>query len=382
MKNIFSLFLLSVFSIFLFTACEEDDDLIFIAVPSEEGVAFINTFSSNYLLSQETEDNLAERFVWNQADFGAPTNVNYDLQASLSSSFDVFDLIGTTTETNFSISIGQLMDYAALLGLDDDPATTDVDGNPNNTGTIYFRLRAYAGAGTGNNTEMVSAIISLNVEVIEQVATGVCAGVFALGDALVDAQWEWSTAINIACELDVLTTKVNLTNGTFRFFTTEFDWASSLNYPYFIGEGYTIDANFEDAMDGDNNFRFIGTPGIYEIVIDRNARTITLEESGPLWILGDATPDGWNWGTATPATENTVDVWSATLAINNGTFRFFNIQDDWGSGLNYPYFIGEGYTIDENFEDAEDGDNNFRFIGTPGTYTITVNAIDKTITLN
>ena len=205
---------------------------------------------------------------------------------------------------------------------------------------------------------------------------------FALGDALVDAQWDWNTALNIFCEADIITTKVNLTNGTFRFFETEFDWGSGLNYPSFINEGFTIDANFEDAMDGDNNFRFIGSPGIYELVIDRNTKAITLEESGPLWLLGDATPDDWDWGTAISATETSVNIWSATLAFNTGIFRFFNVQDDWGSGLNYPYFIDEGYTIDANFEDAEDGDNNFRFIGTPDTYTITVNAIDKTIVLN
>lgn len=382
MKNIFSLITLSVFFIFLFSACEEDNDLVFTADPSEEGISFTNTLSANYLLSEDTEDNLAERFVWDMADFDAPTNVNYDLQASLSSSLDSFDLIGTTTESNLSITVSQLLDYAERLGLDNDPNTTDVAGNPNNTGIVHFRVRAYAGAGTGNNTEMLSDVISLNMVVIEQVATGVCDGVFALGDALVDAQWEWATALNISCEADVLTTKVNLTNGTFRFFEIEFDWASGLNYPYFINEGFTIDANFEDAMDGDNNFRFIGTPGIYELVIDRNAKTLTLEESAPFWLLGDATPDGWNWGTATMTVEASVDIWSATLEFNTGVFRFFSVQDDWGSGLNYPYFIDEGYTIDTNFEDAVDGDNNFSFIGTPGTYTITVNAIDKTIVLN
>ncbi|MFK7981937.1 MAG: SusF/SusE family outer membrane protein [Saprospiraceae bacterium] len=382
MKNIVSLISLFVFSVFLFTACEEDNNLMFVATSSEEGVNFTNTLAANYLLSNDTKDNLAERFVWNMVNFGAPTNVNYDLQASLSSTFDAFDLIGSTTETNLSITVGQLMDYATNLGLDDDPTTTNTDGSSNNTGTVYFRLRAYAGAGTGNNTEIISDVISLNIEIIEQVITGACDGVFALGDALVDAQWDWSTAINMACESDILTTKFNLTNGTFRFFEIEFDWASGLNYPYFIDEGYTIDTNFEDAEDADNNFRFIGTPGFHEMVIDRNTKTISLVESGPLWILGDATPDSWDWGAATVATENPANVWSTTLDFNAGTFRFFNVQDDWGSGLNYPHFINEGFTIDTNFEDAEDGDNNFRFIGTPGTYTIIINTIDKTIVLN
>ena len=36
-------------------------------------------------------------------------------------------------------------------------------------------------------------------------------------------------------------------------------------------------ANFEDAMDGDNNFRFIGTTGQYYTTIDTVNKTITLE---------------------------------------------------------------------------------------------------------
>lgn len=382
MKNILSITVLVLLGLFVLPSCEEDNELIFTAVPSEEGIVFSNDFAANYLLSPELEDNIAERFVWDEADFGAPTNVSYDLQASLSATLDSFDLVGTTTANQISVTIGRLLEYGEALGLDNDPNTTGPDGNPNNEGTVYFRVRAYAGSGTGNATEMQSDIVGLNIELVEQEPTGACDGMFALGDALVDAQWDWGTALSIPCEQDVLSAKINFTNGIFRFFTTQDDWASGLNYPYFVEEGYTIDANFEDAMDGDNNFMFIGTPGIYELIIDQNAKTITLEESGPLWLVGEATPGGWDWPGATAAFEEEVDVWTTTLELNNGTFRFFTAQDDWDSGLNYPYFAEEGYTIDDNFEDAMDGDNNFMFTGTPGTYTVTVDGKNKTITLN
>ena len=49
---------------------------------------------------------------------------------------------------------------------------------------------------------------------------------------------------------------------------------------------------------------------------------------------------------------------------------------------NYPFYEGEGYTIDANFENAADGDSNFSFIGTPGTYTLTIDTVNKTIALN
>jgi hypothetical protein len=46
------------------------------------------------------------------------------------------------------------------------------------------------------------------------------------------------------------------------------------------------------------------------------------------------------------------------------------------------YYEDEGFTIDSNFENDGSGDGNFNFIGTPGTYTMTINAVNKIIMLN
>ena len=66
-----------------------------------------------------------------------------------------------------------------------------------------------------------------------------------------------------------------------------------------------IDANFEDAMHGDNHFRFIGTPGEYGLPIDTVNKTITLGakisfcDYDQLWLVGAATPGGWDWAAPT-----------------------------------------------------------------------------------
>lgn len=375
--------LFSIGTLCSFESCEEPNVLEFVAVPDTNGVAFLNSFSDAYLLSQETADNIAERFVWDSADFDVPTNVTYELQGSIDPAFENFDLVGSTNATNLAITVDQFLDFALQLGLDDDPNTTDSLGNMNNTGIVYLRLRAYPGSGTGANTmEALSDIISINIEVIERMATGTgCDPIYVLGAAAVDAGWDWNTPIVFDCENNVYSAKIKLTNETFRFFTTEGDWDSGLNYPHFAAEGFTIDANFEDADDGDNNFQFIGTPGIYVLTVDDNAKTITLEESGSLYLVGAATPGGWDWGSPTEAVQIEVDIWQATLNFTNEAFRFFSVRDDWGSGQNFPFYVAAGYTIDGNFEDAQDGDNNFQFIGSPGSYTVTVNAKDLTITL-
>jgi len=380
MKKIFAL-VWAISALFIFTACEEENELTFVAT-SPDGVSFVNSFSTEYFLSEDTEDNIAERFVWEPADFGTPVNITYDLHASTTADFTEFDVVGSTNGTNLAVAVGTLIDYAEDLGLDDDPATTDDAGNPNNTGEIYFRLRAYAGSGTGNNTDVLSDPVTIPIVWIEQAPVGgACDPIYVVGAGAPDAGWNWGSPVEFTCESDVFTAKMRLANDAFRFFTSEGDWGSGLNYPYYEGEGYTIDPLLENAQDGDSNFQFIGEPGIYTVVIDDNNKTITLTPSSSLWLVGAATPGGWSWDAPTEAVEVSPNIWQATLEFNNEAFRFFTAEGDWGSGLNYPYYEDEGYDISPLFENAMDGDSNFQFVGTPGTYTMTVNAIDQTITM-
>ena len=119
---------------------------------------FTNSFASNYILTSQVSANLAERFVWNDVDFSAPTTVTYELQGSASSDFSSFDVIGTTPENNLGVTVGQMLDLAEDAGLDNDPNT-----EMPNTGTVHFRVRAYAGSGEGNALQEMSEIVSLNV---------------------------------------------------------------------------------------------------------------------------------------------------------------------------------------------------------------------------
>lgn len=391
MKKIRILALLIISTIGLIS-CENDNSLTYIAQPQGD-FAFSNTFLPEYVLTPTASNNLGERFTWKAADFETPTNITYELQKSIIGDFSDMEIVGTTSDNEYAVTIGNLLKYATEAGLDNDPATE----NPN-TGSVYFRLRAFA--GTSSDVEILTPTQALTLVLPEDTGNNgpICDQEFlyAVGAGLPDAGWGWTTPVKLACLGDgVYGWNVNLQNNggvdnNFRFFTTEGDWASGQNYPYFVGEGYTIDSNFEDAMDGDNNFAFIGTTGYYYLEVDTVNKTITLSDPQPtgvcefdqLWAVGAGLPDaGWGWATPVKflCTGDGVYTGSATLA--NDAFRFFTVEGDWASGLNYPYYIGEGYTIDSNFEDALDGDNNFKFIGTPGTYFFTIDTINKTITI-
>lgn len=240
----------------------------------------------------------------------------------------------------------------------------------------FFDLDWKVIASSGD-LELESNVASLTIRRFNPIAVKYLVGAATPGG------WGWTNPTEISEIRDgVFAGTLNFTNETFRTFETKDDWGSGKNYPTYISEGYTIDPRFENALDGDQNFRFIGTPGEYTFILNTVDKTITLTVGESKYLVGAATPGGWGWANPTELFQVENGVWKATLNFTNESFRFFNVKDDWNSGNNFPHFTGEGYTIDPRFENANDGDSNFRFIGTPGEYTITLDSNNKTITLD
>ena len=361
------------------TSCEEENSPIFVAQEDIDGIEFVNTFASTYLISEETKDNIADRIIWNSPEFGVPTNIIYEIQGSLTSSFDNFDVIGATSETNYAIIIEDLLDFAYNLNLDNDPNTVDADGNPNNVGEFFIRIRA--NVGTVDNLETFSNIQGINITWIESTDNSSCESLYVLGEGITDIGWNFP-GLELLCDANVLQVKARLGNAHFRFFTTVGDWNSGQDYSFYENDGYSIDTRLENAPAGDN-FNFIGTPGIYTITIDKNTKTIELNESGSLWAVGGAVPGGWGFNADTiEFVEDTPDIWSASITLSNDVFRFFQTFGTWDTNNNYAFYADEGFVIDSNLAEQDHDDRNFEFIGAPGTYIMTINAVDKTITLN
>ncbi|WP_439151340.1 SusE domain-containing protein [Winogradskyella sp.] len=386
---------LFIFALISFNSCETEDDVVFTTDNNAE-LAFTNNFSAEYILTPQTASNLGERFTWNDAGVDVPTNVTYQLQKSISGDFTDLETIGATTGNEIAITIGDMLAYANQAGLDADPET-----EAPNTGEVYFRLRSFVGDGSLENFSATQALTLVMQEVMETQAA-VCDfdQYFLVGAGVKFTGWDWATPQRAICTgTNVYTVNVDLINnvdgdGNFRFFTTETDWGSGINYPGFVDAGYTIDSMFEDAQDGDNNFLFTGPSGKYFLTIDALNKTITLDDPtaqgacdlDQLWAVGAGLPDaGWDWATPVQLMCEGDGVYSGwvnyTSTVDGNNFRFFTTATDWGSGQNYPFFEDAGYTIDANFENAQDGDLNFAFIGTDGQYFTTIDTVNKTITL-
>ena len=385
---------LFIFALIGFNSCETEDDVVFTV--SEEAFSFTNSFSSEYVLTAQTANNLAERFTWNSPALDVPTNVSYELQKSIVGDFSDMEVVGTTTGNEIAITIGDMLGYAAQAGLDNDPAT-----EAPNTGTVSFRVRSTVGTQGGLETFTDTAVLTMVLPEDTGGNAAVCDldQYYLVGAAVKFTGWDWATPQTAVCSgTNVYTVNVDLINnvdgdGNFRFFTVNTDWGSGQNYPFFANDGWTIDAMFEDAMDGDNNFLFTGPSGKYFLTIDAVNKVISLDvptatgncDLDQLWAVGAGLPDaGWSWDTPVQLMcegDGVYQGWVNYTSDGDANFRFFTTATDWGSGQNYPFFEDDGYTIDANFENANDGDSNFKFIGTTGQYYTVIDTINKTITL-
>ncbi len=363
-----------------FYGCSDDDPLTIADLNTSE-ISFSNTFAAEYLISQETASNIADRFIWNN-----PTPVTtmvFDLQASTTQDFSTFNNIATTASTNQVVLVSDLIVLAADLGIDNDPATTASNGDPNDRGIVYFRVKATIGNGGAGTNDILSESVGINIRFIESTPSDQCDSLFLVGAGVTDIGWNFP-GLELLCADNIQSIKARLGNGHFRFFESNSGFIpnTSYDYTYYENQGYTIDPLLENTQNGDN-FNFIGSPGIYTLTINNTAKTIVLQPSSSLWAVGQAVPGGWTFNTNTVEfIENTPDIWSASLPLSNGIFRFFKIFGTYDLNNNFASYADQGYTIDSNFVNDGSGDQNFQFIGTPGTYTMMINAVDKTITLN
>jgi hypothetical protein len=376
MKNIFK----SILTVALFaglSSCEEESNLAYIQPSAPSFQIITPTTGEGVILNATALNNPAISLTWDPAQYSTPASVTYTVQlAPNGSDFSNAQELSTTTNRNAVITAGQLNVPALTAG-----------AVPFVSTPLDFRIKATV----AGELPLYSNVITYNVT-----AFG-CLGQFAVGAGIPSAGWGWNTPANLICDNNVLSMRVGLINDAFRFFTQNGNWGSGRNYPYYANLGYKIVSVLENANDGDSNFKFVGTPGTYRVKIDENTKTIGVARSTvtsgieptAYWLVGAATPGGWSWSgsneTELPVvSNNTYEV--PVRLVNNETFRVWLANDggdSWGSpNRNFPSFATDGYTIDSELINANDGDSNFRYVGPTGVRLFKINTSTKVISVN
>lgn len=374
MKNIVKSILAITFSALLFTSCEDEQDLKFITPPASFNIITPQEGES-IVLNATTPNNPGLSLSWTPADFSTPTQVDYSVEvAAIGSEFANTQVLVTSSNEFVTVQSAQFNLAALIAGAEPFVATP-----------IEIRIKATVGTSEPVYSNTITYVVT----------TYGCLGQFAVGAGIPSAGWNWDSPLSLICDDNVLTATTTFANDAFRFFTTEGDWSTGRNFPYYTNEGYKISSNFENANDGDNNFKFIGAPGVHRLKIDENTKVITAFQgntaANSYWLVGQATPGGWSWSGSNESELGLIapGVYQAIIRFSpagDGNFRIWLANDggdSWGSlNRNYPSFVNDGYTIDSELTNANDGDSNFKYTGPDQVRKFTVNTITKVITVD
>ncbi|MGD8428669.1 MAG: SusF/SusE family outer membrane protein [Balneolaceae bacterium] len=173
-----------------------------------------------------------------------------------------------------------------------------------------------------------------------------------------------------------------LAQGEFKIAT-----AKDFNAPFYRPTTNYPDLSNTDvqlsAGDPDNKW-YITDPGAYKITLNLRDMTISIQKFTPysqLWIVGDATPNGWNIDNPNQMQQdpNNQYVFTFNGQLSAGEFKFPTATGDWGTDYFMPAINHQ--PLDSTYVRFIPGgspDNKWQ-IDTAGTYSIKLNQLYETI---
>ncbi|WP_163707405.1 SusE domain-containing protein [Mangrovibacterium lignilyticum] len=364
MRKLIHLFIITL-AVGLLSSCEDDDlttlDLNVSKAPALAELPDIN-------LSMDNQDQ-ALAFSWSAADYDLDLAITYKLQIAKSGT-DFAELYTLYSGSALSTSVTvKDLNTAILdkLGLEAEVETS-----------IEFRVISVVNSEV-NDLTTGNKDASMQVSLTPYITS--FPPIYMIGSAT--GGWDTALAVEVPSSAPSVYSSVwkFIQNEAFRFFAQP-DWnPTSYNYPYFASG--SVNSLLEDAADGDNNFKFVGETGYYRVTVNMKTLTIEMEPvAEPVMYMTGAGIGGWD----TPGTGASIkmtfvkeNVWKTTATFVSGeAWRFF-AQADWGpTSYNFPYFV-DG-TVADMFEDAADGDHNFKN-KSAGTYVITLDLNETSVTV-
>jgi len=361
MKKI-NLILIILVTAFLSSCVKDKENVLLKSSVSSNSMSGLT--SGTIVLSLDNAATTFQTFEWTEPDFGFNTVVTYVIQFDKKANnfSSPIDLVSVTHLTSAKVTVGDINKLMLAANM-----------NPDEAVDLQFRVKSTINAKVAPlYSEVVEAKVTPYATVFPPIyMTGAATG-----------GWGWGQYVYKELKSsapNVYETVARFLSGeTFRFFK-QTDWGpTGYNYPYFTG---TVSNLFVNASDGDSNFRFTGTTGYYKVTVNMTTKSVAmLAVDEPVLFMTGAALGGWDWTTNyVQLTWKANGIFQTTTDFVVETFLFFG-QAGWSPiGYNYPWFAGG--TVSTMFQNANDGDSNFKFIGTPGSFKITVNLLNKTVTM-
>jgi hypothetical protein len=172
--------------------------------------------------------------------------------------------------------------------------------------------------------------------------------------------------------------------GEFKIPVATGDWGTDFYMPVTNHQDLSsTDVQLVKGGSPDNKWQ-ITTPGAYKIKLDLYNNKIDIKAFTPytqLWLLGDATPTGWNINSPTPMVADPTDPYTFTWqgAMTAGEFKIPVATGNFGCDYFMPMVNHQSTDIKlAKFVKAGNPDYKWQ-ITEPGNYKITFNQLKETI---
>lgn len=151
------------------------------------------------------------------------------------------------------------------------------------------------------------------------------------------SEWEINNPVGFVQDTDnpfIFSLECSLKPGTFKILAgSTGDWCGDWYRPM-TDKQAPVNGAMQQLKGCDPDLQWevtAGTAGRYKIIVNTADNTIKFEPVN-VYIIGDATPNGWNMGTLTPMTKNgSVYTWTGTLTA--GSFKFTKFNTTWCDGV-------------------------------------------------
>ena len=185
----------------------------------------------------------------------------------------------------------------------------------------------------------------------------------------------------------VFTYEGYFTPGTFKILAgATGDWCGQWYRPLVDNQVLTettVEQN--SGCEVDNKWQVTeATEGRYKITLD-TANDVIHITPVEVYLIGNATPNGWNMGSFVPMEKNG-NVYTYTGPLTEGEFKFTKFNTNWCEGTEIIAATPNQSIIDTNFlyRDNCEGDDNKWLVSAmqAGNYTIVIDLENNTLTIN
>ena len=174
--------------------------------------------------------------------------------------------------------------------------------------------------------------------------------------------------------------------GEFKIPTSTGNWGTDYYMPLTNAPDIT-NTGVRLVAGGNPDYKWkITTPGAYKIALNIRDMTISIKPFTPyerLWMVGDATPNGWNINNPTEMVKDPSDpnVFTYTGPLTAGEFKIPTATGNWGTDYFMPAVHHQALSSTAAvFVPGGNPDNKWQ-ITQAGNYRVTLNQLNETITI-